>query len=652
MPIQRVVVEAVTPEVDGGRTPVKRVQGDRVVVEADVFADGHDRVAAELRVRRPGAGVWEAVPMLPVGEDRFRGAFTVEELGEYRYQPTGWIDAFATWRDDLEKRRAAGLDLGVDLAEGAVLVAAASRRAKGRDRTRLNGWAAVLAGGGGPAQELAASSELAAMMGRYPDRAEAGLYPVELALLAERPRARTGAWYEVFPRSWAPGRHGTLADLAERLPYIADMGFDVLYLTPIHPIGHTARKGRNNAPAAGPGDPGSPWAIGSEAGGHTAIHPELGTLEDFRALIRRASELGLEVAMDLALQCSPDHPYVRGHPEWFRHRPDGSIRCAENPPKRYEDIYPLDFGCEAREALWAEIRAVLTFWMGEGIRIFRVDNPHTKPFAFWGWLIGEAKAEHPDVVFLAEAFTRPKVMRRLAKVGFSQSYTYFAWRNGAEELAAYMTELTQGQSAEYLRPSLWPNTPDILTEYLQTGGRPAFAARLVLAATLAASYGIYGPAFELCEDRALRPGSEEYLDSEKYELRTWDLSAPGLQPLIARVNRIRREHPCLQVNTGLAFHPTGNDRLIAYTRRAGDDVLLVVVSLNPFGSEHGLVELPLAELGVDPGAPYQVHDLLSDARYIWQGRQGYVALDPQVMPAHIFQIRRRLRREDAFDYYA
>ncbi len=652
---RRVVVESVTPEVDGGRTVVKRIRGDRMVVEADVFADGHDVVAAELRFLRPGQGDWESVPMEPVGNDRFRAELTLDAMGQYTYVPVGWCDTFATWREDLHKRRLAGHDLTADLAAGALLLTEAARRAGGRDRTRLHGWAAAMLRGDFEGQALADAPELAAAMARYPDRSQEGAYPVALRVLAERPRARCGAWYEVFPRSWTrePGRHGTLLSLAERLPYIADMGFDVLYLTPIHPIGATGRKGPGNTITAGPDDPGSPWAIGGGAGGHTAIHPELGSRDDFRALMRRAGELGLEVAMDFALQCSPDHPYVAQHPEWFRHRPDGTIRCAENPPKRYEDIYPLDFACAGWEALWTELRAVLLHWIGEGVRIFRVDNPHTKPFAFWEWLIAEARAACPDVVFLAEAFTRPKVMRRLAKAGFSQSYTYFAWRNGSQELAAHMTELLRGESAEYMRPNLWPNTPDILTGYLQTGGRPAFAARLVLAATLAASYGVYGPAFELCEAEAAAPGSEEYLDSEKYQLRVWDLSAPGLQPLITRVNRIRRDHACLQVNTGLAFHPTGNDRLLAYTRRSPEagELLLVVVNLNPFGAEQGWVELPLGELGIPPEEPYQMHDLLSDARYIWQGPGGYVALDPRVMPAHIFRVRPRLRRERDFDYY-
>ena len=645
---RRVVVEGVTPEVDCGRTAIKRVCGDDVVVQADVFADGHDLVAAELRYRAPGEADWRATPMRSIGNDRFQGAFVVTAPGRHLYQVAGWVDEFGTWREAYQKRRAAGQGTAVDLAEGAALIAAGSRRAAGRERRALRDWAAAIAGGGPEAEATALSPHVAEAMAACPDRTGEGRYPVELAVEVERERAQTGAWYEVFPRSWAvpPERHGTLRSLAAQLPYIAGMGFDVLYLTPIHPIGRAARRGRNNSPAAQPDDVGSPWAIGASEGGHRAIHPDLGNLDDFRHLVGRAAELGLEVAMDLALQCSPEHPYVREHPEWFRHRPDGSIRCAENPPKRYDDIFPLDFACEDWRSLWAELLDVVRFWMSEGIRIFRVDNPHTKPFPFWEWLIGECKAEHHDAIFLAEAFTRPKVMHRLAKAGFSQSYTYFAWRNGSRELAEYMADLRR--VGEYFRPNFWPNTPDILTEYLQTGGRPAFAARLVLAATLSGSYGIYGPAFELCDGRPLEPGREDYLDSEKYEVRRWPLDGQGLQPLITRINRIRREHACLRGNAGLTFHPTGNDRLIAYTRQTPDqaEILLVVVNCNPFAREQGWVEVDFGG-----GEPYQVHDLLSDARYIWQGQGGYVALDPQAAPAHIFRVRRRLRRENGFDYY-
>jgi starch synthase (maltosyl-transferring) len=492
-------------------------------------------------------------------------------------------------------------------------------------------------------------------MAAHPDQRRGVRYGRQVTVVVDRERARTGAWYEMFPRSAATerGRHGTLEDATKRLEYVAHMGFDIVYLPPVHPIGHTFRKGPNNSPGAGPDAVGSPWAIGSEEGGHTAIHPDLGTLEDFDRLVDRAQELGMEVAMDLAYQCSPDHPWVRRHPEWFRHRPDGTIQYAENPPKKYQDIYPLDFETEGWPSLWAELKSVVDFWIGHGVRTFRVDNPHTKPFPFWEWLIGEIKAEHPDVIFLAEAFTRPKVMYRLAKLGFTQSYTYFAWRNVKWELEQYFTELTGEPVREFFRPNLWPNTPDILTEYLQTGGRPAFMVRLVLAATLGASYGIYGPPFELCEDRALAPGSEEYLDSEKYQIRYWDLDAPhSLAEFVARVNGIRRENPALQQDRTLRFHRVDNDQLIAYAKTSDANAVLVVVNLDPHRRQSGWLDLDLAQLGVDHQREFQVHDLLTDSHYLWSGPRQYVELDPSVVPAHVFRVRQRLRTEHDFEYFA
>jgi starch synthase (maltosyl-transferring) len=492
-------------------------------------------------------------------------------------------------------------------------------------------------------------------MDRYPDRGEAVVYPRELQLLVDPERARFSAWYELFPRSAGePGRHGTFRDVEKRLPYIAGMGFDVLYMPPIHPVGRTNRKGANNSIKALPDEPGSPWAIGSAEGGHKSIAPELGTLDDFRHLLGAAKEKGLDIALDIAFQCSPDHPYVREHPEWFRHRPDGSIQYAENPPKKYEDIVPFDFESEAWRELWAELLSIVTYWIDKGVRIFRIDNPHTKPFPFWEWLIGEVKREHPDVIFLAEAFTRPKVMYRLAKCGFTQSYTYFAWRHTAWEITQYFTELTQTPVKDFFRPNLWPNTPDILTEYLQTGGRPAFAARLVLAATLGASYGIYGPAFELIEARAKEPGSEEYLESEKYQLRSWNVDAPdSLREMITLVNEIRHENLALQTDRGLRFHPTENESLIAYTKSTSDlaDVVLTVVNLDPHHTQAGMVTLPLKELGLDTEKSYQAHELLSGARYMWNGPRNYVEINPYAAPAQIFRFRRRVRSEHDFEYF-
>ncbi|HEX6313381.1 MAG TPA: alpha-1,4-glucan--maltose-1-phosphate maltosyltransferase, partial [Gemmatimonadaceae bacterium] len=543
----RVVIEGVTPEIDAGRFPVKRVLGDMMVVEVDAFADGHDVLDTVLLHRRVGAGSWLETRMKPLPNDRWRGAFPVEQLGEYEYTCESWVDRFLTWRALLKKRIAAGQDLQVELTIGAGIVAEAAGRATGDDATQLHEWAAVL-GGNGEVQartEVALDSALVELMRRHADRRFATRYERTLRVRVDRQRARFSTWYELFPRSCArpsdAGRHGTFADCAARLDDIAAMGFDVIYLPPIHPIGTSFRKGPNNTLTPGPDDPGSPWAIGSSEGGHDAIHPQLGTFADFERLVLRAAEKGMEIALDLAFQATPDHPWVRVHPDWFRHRPDGTIQYAENPPKKYQDIYPLDFESGDWRGLWQELERVIEFWIGHGVKIFRVDNPHTKAFAFWEWVIARVQARHPETIFLAEAFTRPKVMYRLAKLGFTQSYTYFAWRNTKEELTEYFTELTQSEVREYFRPNLWPNTPDILTEYLQFGGRPAFAVRYILAATLGASMGIYGPAYELGEHTPREPGSEEYRDSEKYQIRAWPLEAPhSLRDLIARMNAIRR----------------------------------------------------------------------------------------------------------------
>jgi starch synthase (maltosyl-transferring) len=503
---------------------------------------------------------------------------------------------------------------------------------------------------------VALDEDVARIMAGLPDTGLVTMYDKELAVIVEREKARFSTWYEMFPRSCAsePGRHGTFKDCESRLPYVTTMGFDVLYLPPIHPIGRTHRKGKDNAPIADPDDPGSPWGIGSDEGGHKAVHPQLGTLEDFRRLVARAREHGIDIALDIAFQCSPDHPYVKDRPDWFRWRPDGTVQYAENPPKKYQDIYPLNFETPRWQELWEELKDVVMFWIDQGVRIFRVDNPHTKPFRFWEWLIGEVRGAHPDVIFLSEAFTRPKVMYHLAKLGFTQSYTYFAWRNTKSELTQYFTELTQTDVRECFRANLWPNTPDILTEYLQSGGRPAFAVRLVLAATLGASYGIYGPAFELCENRAAEPSSEEYLHSEKYGIRHWNIDRPdSLRELIARVNRIRGENRALQSDWSLRFHPVDNDQLICYSKQTEDlaNVIIVVVNLSPHYTLSGWVELDLEPLGIDATEPYQVHDLLTDARYLWSGPRNYVELNPRTVPAHVFRVRRRIRTERDFDYY-
>ncbi len=667
--IARIAIEGVRPEIDAGRFPIKRTVGEEVVVEADIFTDGHDAVSAVLRYRHDADVDWTEVPMVPLGNDRWRGGFRTRELGRYRYCIVGWVDCYKTWARDLAKRVEARQELAVELQIGAALVEQASARAEGTDSLVLRTYARAIADTGEDGGHQALSDELATLMAHYPDQTSAATYDRELSVIVDRARARFSAWYELFPRSCAtppdatagpsviltPAVHGTFKDVEAWLPYVAGMGFDVLYLPPIHPIGRAFRKGRNNSLVAKPDDPGSPWAIGAEAGGHKAVHPELGTLADFGALLARAREHGLELALDLAYQCSPDHPYVREHPEWFRHRPDGTIQYAENPPKKYQDIYPFDFEGDGAQALWAELKSVVEFWIEQGVRIFRVDNPHTKPFALWEWLIGEVQREHPDAIFLAEAFTRPKVMYRLAKLGFTQSYTYFAWRNSKAELAEYFTELTQTDVREYFRPSLWPNTPDILTETLQVGGRPAFVARLVLAATLGASYGIYGPAFELCENRPAHPGTEEYLDSEKYESKQHEPArGDTLYEMIAHVNRIRCANPALQSDRGLRFHAVDNPQLLAYSKATPDlaNVILTVVNLDVHHTQAGWLDLPLEALGVEPHQPYQVHDLLGEARYLWHGSRNYVELNPLIAQAHVFRLRRRVRTEEDFEYFA
>ncbi len=642
----RVVIEGVKPEVDGGRFPIKRTVGEAVVVEASVYADGHDVIACCLLYRREEQPDWNELPMKALGNDRWRAEFSVNELGRYLYTIQGWVDPFQTWRRDLMKRIDAGQDVGVDLLIGAELIEKAARRAPRSDATRLRHRARALKNKADARekQSLALDEELAQLVLRYPDRKHAVRYEKNLPMVVEPTKARFSSWYEMFPRSASavPGRHGTFQDCEARLPYVAALGFDVLYFPPIHPIGETERKGKNNSMVCEPDDVGSPWAIGCREGGHTSIHPNLGTMEDFERLVAKAHDYGLEIALDLAFQCSPDHPYVKEHPEWFRRRPDGTIQYAENPPKKYQDIYPINFETDQWESLWQELQRVVCFWIDRGVRIFRVDNPHTKPFAFWEWLIQDVKREHPDVIFLSEAFTRPKTMYQLAKLGFTQSYTYFTWRNAKQELTDYFTELTTTDVREFFCPNLWPNTPDILHEYLQKGGRPAFMTRLVLAATLGSSYGIYGPAFELCVNAPKEPGSEEYLNSEKYELKVWELNAPwSLKDLIARINRARREHPALHHDWSLHFHRVDNEMLLSYSKTTGDlaDVILVVVNLDYTYTQSGWVTLDLPALGVASDRPFEVHDLLANRRYTWNGPTNYVELNPHVLPAHLFLVR-------------
>jgi starch synthase (maltosyl-transferring) len=651
----RVAIENVIPEIDGGDFALKRSVGEAVIVEADIFADGHDVLSAVLKFRLEASPEWQETPMTFLVNDRWRGEFAVTETGIYFYTVEAWIDHFKSWRRDLKKRLDAGQDVSVDLLVGAAMAEAAATRANGDDAPQLRNWAAELAGEKKIAVQRALDVQMARLMARYPDRRLATLHAREFRVAVDPPLARFSAWYELFPRSLgAEGKHGTFSDCEAALPRIAEMGFDILYLPPIHPIGKSFRKGKNNNPKCHVGEPGSPWAIGSSEGGHKSIHPELGTLEDFRALVQKARGFKIEIALDIAFQCAPDHPYIKEHPEWFLKRPDGSIQYAENPPKKYEDIVPFNFECDDWRGLWRELKSIFEFWIIQGVRVFRVDNPHTKPFAFWEWCISGLKRKNSDLIFLSEAFTRPRVMYRLAKLGFTQSYNYFPWRNTKYELTEYLTEITRPPVSDFLRYNLWPNTPDILTQFLQSGGREAFMIRLVLAATLGANYGIYGPAFELCENLPREPDSEEYLSSEKYEIRRWDLNAPeNLAGLIGRLNKIRRENPALQSDFSLRFHHTDNDQLIAYTKMTPDksNIVLVVVNLNPYYTHSGWLELPLDELGVDMRRTFQMHDLLTDTRFFWHGHKNYVEINPHRLPAHILRIRRYNRTEHDFDYF-
>ncbi|MBC7173378.1 MAG: DUF3416 domain-containing protein, partial [Polyangiaceae bacterium] len=567
------------------------------------------------------------------------------------------VDDYATYVRDLEKRIEAGQDVAIELLTGAELLSSAAKRASGTASSALASLAQQLGDAHleiGVRIDIALSSEAASLAREHPDPRTVTRYDRSLAVDVDPVIARFGAWYEFFPRSTGPAdRHGTFDDAHERLEYVASLGFDVVYLPPIHPIGRTARKGRNNSLVTEPGDPGSPWAIGAREGGHKAIHPSLGTFEDFERFRRHAESLGLRIALDVAFQTSPDHPYVTEHPEWFRHRPDGTIRYAENPPKKYEDIYPFDFGTEAFHSLWEELASVFFFWIDRGVRIFRVDNPHTKSLRFWEWCIAEVKARHPDIVFLSEAFTRPKLMYALAKLGFSQSYTYFTWRVTKNEIETYMHELTRTEVAEHFRPSFWPNTPDILPSHLVTGGRGAFAARAVLASMLSSTYGVYGPPFELME-HVPRPGTEEYVDNEKYQLRSWHTEDPrSLAPLLARLNRIRRAHPALHDNRSLRFHRVENEQLLSFSKRSDDrrDVILVFVNLDPHHTQAGFVDLDLGELGVAHDEAFHVEDLLSGARYEWRGTRSFIELDPTSMPAHVFRVDHASRNETSFEYY-
>ncbi|HEX3157304.1 MAG TPA: alpha-1,4-glucan--maltose-1-phosphate maltosyltransferase [Gemmatimonadaceae bacterium] len=657
--LPHLAIEQIAPLVDHGRFPAKRLIGAAVEISAAIFKDGHDQLAARVRYKGPHDSGWRSSALTyDFASDRWSGRFIVDRLGRWQYAVEGWTDVFGTWRSGLEKKVAAGQDVHVELLEGAQLLEATGRRLPfGPTRNLLRGLAERLRDSAVPQAERAAAvlvPDVASAMASHwlpNDLTASGEFPIQV----DRPRAGFANWYELFPRSATPhpGRHGTFADAEQQLPRLAELGFDVVYLPPIHPIGHTFRKGRNNTLTPQPDDVGSPWAIGSHEGGHTAVDPQLGTLADFERFVARAAELGMEVALDYALQCSPDHPWVREHPHWFHIRPDGTIQYAENPPKKYQDIYPLNFWCADREGLWNACRDIVLFWAERGVRTFRVDNPHTKPFAFWEWMIGEVQARYPDTVFLAEAFTRPNKLLYLARLGFTQSYTYFTWKNTADELREFLTEFSRPEVLEFHRGNFFANTPDILHEYLQRGGRPAFRVRLLLAGTLSPLYGIYS-GFELAENVPVRQGSEEYLNSEKYELRPRDFEADGhLGADLLRLNRIRCAQPALQRADNLRFHGSANPHVLCFTKRAlaeapygvphattsGDD-LLIVANLDPLAAQESTVEVPLELLGLAADRPYVMEDLLTGARYTWRGHWNYVRLDPALEPAHVFRVVR------------
>jgi starch synthase (maltosyl-transferring) len=651
---RQIIIERITPEIDCGCYPIKRVIGDTVEVQADIFRDGHDLIAAAIRYRfLPANGNgdgpdstlndWQETPLVKFDNDRWKGEFKLAEMGRCVYQIEAWNDRFGTWEHDMEKRVAANQVEQSDVLEGVALVKAAMYRMPEKGRRLAEKLLQAVQQTTDPVEagRLFLPEEISKLLRDYPDRS-CSAFSAELAITVDPVNARFAAWYELFPRSQGkPGQHGTLLDVIEQLPRIKGLGFDVLYLPPIHPIGRSNRKGPNNSLTPSPADPGSPWAIGNENGGHKAIEPALGTFEDFARLVEACRAAGITLALDFAIQCAPDHPWVKEHPEWFFVRPDGTIKYAENPPKKYQDIYPINFFCANREALWEELKSVFEFWIARGVKIFRVDNPHTKAIPFWEWVIREIKRDHPETLFLAEAFTRPKVMRSLAKVGFSQSYTYFTWRTTKWELTEYLTELTQSEMKEYYRGNLWPNTPDILHEFLQLGGLPAFRLRLVLAATLSSVYGIYS-GYELGINTPVKPGSEEYLNSDKYQINNYDWNQPHyLGDFIGRVNRIRRENPALQLYTNLRFFNGGsNENLLVYgkTTPRQDNIIVVVVNLDPNNAQDSWIGLPYWEWGIGVDESYQVEDLLTDQVYTWQGEYNYVRLDPAIQPAHIFKI--------------
>jgi starch synthase (maltosyl-transferring) len=645
---ERVVIDRILPCVDGGAFPLKRVIGDQIRIEAHLIVEGHERIRAVFRYRKVGEKSWNEMPMHVLGNDEYIIDWQPQEVALWEYDVAAWSDDFENWFDGFGKK-AANRDpaLNVEVSIGTELAEATLKRSKGDDQKRLQKWVAALRDERRTVEDkthLMLGGDFARLMRSWPDRQLQSTPSQPFLLLVERPLAAFSTWYEFFPRSFADkaGEHGTFKDAARQLPEVADMGFQVVYLPPIHPIGKVFRKGRNNALQAADDDIGSPWAIGSEEGGHKSLHSQLGDFDDFAVFVNEASRNGLEVAMDIAFQCAPDHPYVKEHPQWFKWRPDGTVQYAENPPKKYQDILPFNFDTEDWQALWLELKSVFNFWIEKGIKIFRVDNPHTKPFPFWRWCIREIKAQHPDVIFLAEAFTRPNRKYWLGKCGFTHGYTYFTWRNTAKEMREYLEELTQSEVKEFFWPNFWPNTPDILHEDLQLGTRATFIGRYVLAATLSSNMGIYGPAYETL-DREPFPGKEEYNNNEKYQLKRWDRHCPGsIVEEISRINRIRNSNRCLQRTNNLTFIDTDNEHLLAWIKQDFDrsNQLIIVVNMDWRWSQMGHLDIPLDVLGISPDQSFQVTDLLDPKlpSYTWKGPKNFVKLDPTRLPAHIFQI--------------
>jgi starch synthase (maltosyl-transferring) len=641
---QRVIIDHIRPQVSGGLYPSKAVIGKPVLLSADIFTDGHDEIGASMLIRHTSDKKWQEMPLNFIENDRWELAYTPQHTGFYQFRVQAWVNHFSTWKKGLIKKLKAGQDIGIELQIGAGLVEKAMLKAAPKDKKLLQTYASDLANEEDKEKALliAKDETLSDLMLRCRDAALTTVYPQTFSIEAERSKAGFSTWYELFPRSASPepGRHGTFNDVKALLPQIAHMGFDVLYFPPIHPIGEVKRKGRNNALVAASDDPGSPWAVGSRFGGHKSIHPELGSMKDFQALIKAAKKYNMEIALDVAFQCAPDHPYVKEHPEWFKWRPDGTVQYAENPPKRYEDILPFNFETDDWQSLWQELKSVFEFWIHKGICIFRIDNPHTKAFAFWEWVIREIRNEKPEVIFLAEAFTRPRVMEQLARAGFNQSYTYFTWRNTKKELETYMKELTQTKLRDFFRPNFWPNTPDILAPEMTQGGENNMIIRLILAATLSSNYGLYGPVYELGL-REPAPGKEEYTDSEKYEIRQWDWNAETrIKNVITLVNNIRRHNAALQDTYNIALAESTNENMLCYVKTSQQDNnrLIIAVNLDPQHVQSATVSVPLKTLGIQEDEEYTVFDLLSRETYTWKGADNYVQLDPHAMPAHILRI--------------